>query len=163
MDRTPSVETIIASTSVSGKVGTGQLRCPANSDNSSNNTSRRSPGVTAVDEDISPSSQRGTTILAAPNRQRLAHPVAASVMSTAGVVTLATMTTRWSPQRLGNLDGKRIIVTGATNGVGLATARALARAGAQVILAVRNLELGAQRHQIIGTSVVQSSFGGGPP
>lgn len=55
------------------------------------------------------------------------------------------MTTQWTPSRLGDLSGKRIIVTGATNGVGLATARALARAGAHVILAVRNVELGAQR------------------
>jgi NAD(P)-dependent dehydrogenase (short-subunit alcohol dehydrogenase family) len=43
------------------------------------------------------------------------------------------------------LSGRRIIVTGATNGVGLGTARALAKAGAHVILAVRNTELGAQR------------------
>lgn len=67
------------------------------------------------------------------------------------------MTTRWSPERLGNLEGKRIIVTGATNGVGLGTARALARAGAHVILAVRNLELGQQRAAEMGgdTSVVK--------
>ena len=67
------------------------------------------------------------------------------------------MTTQWSPARLGNLSGKRIIVTGATNGVGLATARSLAGAGAQVILAVRNLELGAQRAAEIGgdTSVLK--------
>lgn len=44
--------------------------------------------------------------------------------------------------RLGDMTGTRIIVTGATNGVGLATATALAGAGAHVILAVRNLELG---------------------
>ncbi len=67
------------------------------------------------------------------------------------------MTSHWSPTRLGNLSGKRIIVTGATNGVGLATARALARAGAHVILAVRNVELGAQRAAEMGgdTSVVK--------
>lgn len=60
------------------------------------------------------------------------------------------MTTPWSPTRLGNLAGKRIIVTGATNGVGLGTARLLARAGAHVIMAVRNTELGAQRAAEIG-------------
>ncbi len=67
------------------------------------------------------------------------------------------MTSHWSPTRLGNLTGKRIIVTGATNGVGLATAGALARAGAHVILAVRNVELGAQRAAEMGgdTSVVK--------
>lgn len=62
------------------------------------------------------------------------------------------MTTAWSPSRLGNLAGKRIIVTGATNGVGLGTARALVRAGAHVILAVRNTDLGAQRAAEIGGS-----------
>ena len=62
------------------------------------------------------------------------------------------MTTAWSPSRLGNLTGKRIIVTGSTNGVGLGTARVLARAGAHVILAVRNTELGAQRAAEIGGS-----------
>ena len=67
------------------------------------------------------------------------------------------MTTQWSVSRLGNLSGKRIIVTGATNGVGFATARSLARAGAHVILAVRNLELGAQRAAEMGgdTSVLK--------
>ncbi len=55
------------------------------------------------------------------------------------------MTLPWTPSRLGNLTGKRVIVTGATNGVGLGTSRALAKAGAHVILAVRNTELGGQR------------------
>jgi NAD(P)-dependent dehydrogenase (short-subunit alcohol dehydrogenase family) len=55
------------------------------------------------------------------------------------------VTLAWTPSRLGNLTGKRVVVTGATNGVGLGTSRALAKAGAHVILAVRNTELGKQR------------------
>lgn len=62
------------------------------------------------------------------------------------------MTIPWTPDRLGNLTGKRIVVTGATNGVGLGTARALAKAGAHVILAVRNTELGEQRATAMGGS-----------
>ena len=62
------------------------------------------------------------------------------------------MTLPWTPSRLGNLTGKRVIVTGATNGVGLGTSRALAKAGAHVILAVRNTDLGEQRATEIGGS-----------
>ncbi|OBA96190.1 dehydrogenase [Mycobacteriaceae bacterium 1482268.1] len=62
------------------------------------------------------------------------------------------MTAEWTTARLGDLSGKRIIVTGATNGVGLGTARALVKAGAHVIMAVRNTELGAQRAKEIGGS-----------
>lgn len=42
------------------------------------------------------------------------------------------------------LSGKRAIVTGAASGIGLETARALARTGAEVTLAVRNTDAGAQ-------------------
>ncbi|MGV0837880.1 SDR family NAD(P)-dependent oxidoreductase [Mycolicibacterium thermoresistibile] len=62
------------------------------------------------------------------------------------------MVKSWTPDRLGDLSGQRIIVTGATNGVGLGTARLLTRAGAHVIMAVRNTELGARRCAEIGGS-----------
>jgi NAD(P)-dependent dehydrogenase (short-subunit alcohol dehydrogenase family) len=60
------------------------------------------------------------------------------------------MATKWLPDRLKIVEGKRVVVTGASNGVGFATARALAGAGARVVLAVRNPELGAQRAAEIG-------------
>ena len=43
-----------------------------------------------------------------------------------------------------DLTGKRAIVTGAASGIGTETARALAGAGAQVTLAVRNLDAGTR-------------------
>jgi NAD(P)-dependent dehydrogenase (short-subunit alcohol dehydrogenase family) len=43
-----------------------------------------------------------------------------------------------------DLGGKRAIVTGGASGIGVETARALAAAGAEVVLAVRNLEAGAE-------------------
>ena len=43
-----------------------------------------------------------------------------------------------------DLSGKRVIVTGGASGIGVETARALAGIGAEVTLAVRNTEAGAQ-------------------
>ncbi len=70
---------------------------------------------------------------------------------------MIAVTSPWLPSRLGDMTGKRVVVTGATSGVGLGTARALAKAGAHVVMAVRNTDLGAQRAGEIGgsTSVVE--------
>jgi NAD(P)-dependent dehydrogenase (short-subunit alcohol dehydrogenase family) len=43
-----------------------------------------------------------------------------------------------------DLGGRRVVVTGASSGIGTETARALAHAGADVTLAVRNLEAGTR-------------------
>ncbi len=43
-----------------------------------------------------------------------------------------------------DLSGKRVIVTGAAAGIGVETALALARTGAQVTLAVRNTDAGVR-------------------
>jgi len=43
-----------------------------------------------------------------------------------------------------DLSGKRMIVTGATSGIGVETARALAHTGADLTLAVRNTDAGAR-------------------
>src|ERR1700735_3013179 len=43
-----------------------------------------------------------------------------------------------------DLRGRRAVVTGASSGIGVETARALASAGADVTLAVRNVEAGTR-------------------
>lgn len=50
---------------------------------------------------------------------------------------------RWTAADLPDLSGRTAVVTGANSGIGLVTARELARAGAHVVLAVRDVERGA--------------------
>ncbi|WP_405589236.1 oxidoreductase [Streptomyces sp. NBC_01190] len=49
----------------------------------------------------------------------------------------------WGPHRIPGLGGRLAVVTGGNTGLGLATARELARAGADVVLAVRSTGRGA--------------------
>ncbi|WP_420031868.1 oxidoreductase [Streptomyces sp. cg28] len=49
---------------------------------------------------------------------------------------------RWTDDRIPDQNGRTAVVTGANSGVGLATARALARHGARVVLAVRDVDRG---------------------
>src|SRR3954451_7037852 len=53
-------------------------------------------------------------------------------------------TSKWTPKDLPNLDGRTVVITGATSGIGRAAATELARAGARVVLAVRNTQRGGQ-------------------
>ncbi|WP_329560565.1 SDR family NAD(P)-dependent oxidoreductase [Kitasatospora sp. NBC_01266] len=51
-----------------------------------------------------------------------------------------------------DLTGRRVVVTGGASGIGVETARALASAGAQVTLAVRDLAAGARAAEDIGAT-----------
>lgn len=51
-----------------------------------------------------------------------------------------------------DLSGKRAIVTGGSSGIGIETARVLASAGAEVTLAVRNLDAGREVAKDISAS-----------
>jgi NADPH-dependent 2,4-dienoyl-CoA reductase/sulfur reductase-like enzyme len=55
-----------------------------------------------------------------------------------------------------DLSGQRAIVTGASSGIGVETARALACAGAEVTLAVRDVEAGPRWIYPISTRFVRS-------
>lgn len=48
----------------------------------------------------------------------------------------------WTSENIGSLEGKTIVITGGSSGIGLEAAKALSLKGAEVIIAVRNMKKG---------------------
>ncbi|SIJ50781.1 Probable short-chain dehydrogenase/reductase [Mycobacteroides abscessus subsp. abscessus] len=69
---------------------------------------------------------------------------------------MSKSTATWSAAELPSFEGRTVIITGANSGLGLETARELARVGAHVIMAVRNTEKGnAAKASIKGSTEVR--------
>src|SRR5947209_8684429 len=63
------------------------------------------------------------------------------------------MTATWSADRIADQTGKTAVVTGANSGLGLVTARELARSGATVVMACRNVQKGDAAAAELGAEV----------
>ena len=59
---------------------------------------------------------------------------------------------QWTAANMPSMDGLTVVVTGATSGVGAATATAFSRAGAHVVLAVRDVQRGRDAARTMGGS-----------
>lgn len=64
----------------------------------------------------------------------------------------------WSPRDIPDLGGRVAVVTGANGGLGLETARALAGAGAHVVMAARNAEKAAAAEESVLGSAPRASL-----
>jgi NAD(P)-dependent dehydrogenase (short-subunit alcohol dehydrogenase family) len=68
-------------------------------------------------------------------------------------MTTTAAPARWSATQIPDQTGRTAVVTGANSGLGLETTRELARRGAHVIMAVRNLDKGAAAAEQIRAQV----------
>ena len=66
------------------------------------------------------------------------------------MVKLASLPNNWSALNIPDLSGKRILITGATSGIGLAAAIELTRRNAHVIITARTLAKGEAAAEKIG-------------
>ncbi len=55
---------------------------------------------------------------------------------------MSTTPKKWTAENLPNLSGRTVVITGASSGLGAITARELARSGARVVMAVRDMTKG---------------------
>ncbi len=69
---------------------------------------------------------------------------------------MATQANRWTAAAIPDQSGKVAVVTGANSGLGLVTARELARAGATVLLACRNTVKGEQAVSAIAAELASA-------
>ena len=65
---------------------------------------------------------------------------------------------RWTSGEIGDLTGRVVVVTGANSGLGLVSARELARSGARVVLAVRDPQKGESARTLIASAVADADL-----
>ena len=68
------------------------------------------------------------------------------------------MATKWSTKELGDLSGRRVIVTGANSGIGFYTALELGKAGASVVVACRDPKRGEAALAELKQGAPQATF-----